>query len=391
MTWAYVLTHPIQYATPVLQCVAGQSEMEALYCSEELEGSHAAAGFGVDFRWDLPLLEGYPFRMMKNRAHSPSTSSFGGLDNPEVSELIASRRYRAVVLNGWHFKTAWRAIIACWRHGIPVLVRSDSHLRSPRSALRQIAKWPVYRSFIPRFDGCLAVGTWSRDYFIHYGARPNHIFSVPHCVDNARFEVQGRGMLERRRELRHKWNLPESAVVFVFAGKLIPKKRPLDFLAALGRSALSGAPVAGLIVGDGPLRASCEEFARSQKLPVSFAGFLNQSQIPGAYAASDVLILPSDGYETWGLVVNEAMASGLPCIVSDQVGCGPDLIEPGITGAVFEIGNVTHLAELMTSLVAAGRVASMGQNAKRLIDGFSVEASARALVDAVETVVGRQK
>ena len=98
------------------------------------------------------------------------------------------------------------------------------------------------------------------------------------------------------------------------------------------------------MVGDGPLRASMEQIVAGAGSPIRFAGFLNQTEMPRAYAASDALVLPSDGGETWGLVVNEAMASGLPAVVSDQVGCGPDLVLPAKTGETFPCGAVSELA-----------------------------------------------
>jgi glycosyltransferase involved in cell wall biosynthesis len=84
--------------------------------------------------------------------------------------------------------------------------------------------------------------------------------------------------------------------------------------------------------------------------PASFTGFLNQSELSAAYVAADVLVLPSDGGETWGLVVNEAMASGLPAIVSDTVGCTPDLTEEGKTGFSYPVGNAAALAERLERL-----------------------------------------
>src|SRR5206468_2285855 len=95
------------------------------------------------------------------------------------------------------------------------------------------------------------------------------------------------------------------------------------------------ARVVGLMVGDGPLRDQCESLVEDTDVPIRFTGFLNQSEIVQAYLAADALVLPSDGEETWGLVVNEAMSCGRPCIVSDCVGCGPDLVAPGTTGFVF--------------------------------------------------------
>ena len=388
--WAFVLTHPIQYYTPVVQHIARLTgDCEVLYCSGELESSHAEAGFGVSYRWDLPLLEGYPHRFLKNCAKKPSTTSFGGLDNPELDSIVASHAYDAIVVNGWHFKSAWRAMVSCWRHDVPVLIRSDSHLRGP-GTFRKWTKWPFYRTFIPRLDGCLAAGLWSRDYFENYGASRNHIFTVPPCVDNSRFECEMRLLYPNREQIRRRWDIPADAMVFLFAGKFIPVKRPMDFVIAIGRAAAADPSIVGLMAGDGPLRRQCEEQARSAGAPVRFTGFLNQMRIAEVYAAADVLVLPSQT-ETWGLVVNEAMASGVPAIVSDGVGCGPDLIEPGVTGDIFTRGDVAALSARMVEMEHSGRLAAMGRNAKDRIASYSVESAADALLHAVATVGRRRR
>jgi glycosyltransferase involved in cell wall biosynthesis len=384
--WAYVLTHPIQYYTPVLQHMARSAgdDFQVLYCSGELESSHARAGFGVEYRWDMPLLDGYRYRFLKNRAKVPSTGSFGGLDNPELGRIVASRAYSAVVVNGWHFKSAWRTILACWRHGVPLLVRSDSHLRASRAS-KKWAKWPLYRSFIPRIDGCLAAGSWSRDYFENYGAKKHHIFTIPHCVDNHRFERQMKLLRPQREAVRRQWGIAPGATVFLFAGKFIPVKRPADFVRALGRAASANPSIVGLMAGDGPLRAQCALQARAAGAPVRFTGFLNQSRIAEAYAAADALVLPSET-ETWGLVVNEAMACGLPCIVSDGVGCCPDIVDRGVTGDVYPMGDVEALS---ARLLHHENLAAMGRNASRKIESYSVETAANALLNAVDTVRGQ--
>lgn len=384
--WAFVITHPIQYYTPLLQHLArtAPGEVEVLYCSGELEASHSQAGFGVKYRWDLPLLDGYRYRFLANRAAHPSTSTFAGLDNPELGRIIASRAYNAVVVNGWHFKSAWRAILSCWAHRVPVMIRSDSHLLGPGN-IRKAVKWPLYRSFIPRLDGCLAAGAWSRDYFENYGATRNHIFTVPHCVDNRRFERDMHRLRPRREELRRTWGIPSGATVFLFAGKFTPIKRPCDFVNAVGLCAAQRPSVMGLMAGDGPLREHCEEQAGSTGAPVRFTGFLNQSRIAEAYAAADAVVVPSEA-ETWGLVVNEAMASGLPCFVSDRVGCGPDVVDRGLTGDIHSMGNVGDLSGLMVQYADSGRLAAMGQHARRKMRPYSVEAAAGALLQAVETV-----
>ena len=142
-----------------------------------------------------------------------------------------------------------------------------------------------------------------------------------------------------------------------------------------------------LMVGDGELKFQCEAFARENNLPVTFTGFLNQSEIIRAYVASDCLVLPSDYGETWGLVVNEAMACGLPAIVSDRVGCGPDLVKEGVTGSVFPFGDVDTLAEkLIWFAQNPEKTKAMGEQAKKLIQKYSVEEVVKGTVDAIKYV-----
>ena len=146
----------------------------------------------------------------------------------------------------------------------------------------------------------------------------------------------------------------------------------------------------GLMAGDGPLRQNCEEQARSAGTAVRFTGFLNQSRIAEAYAVANAVVLPSEA-ESWGLVVNEAMASGLPCLVSDRVGCSSDLIECGETGDVYGTGDVTGMAKSMVRYADPARLAAMGGNARHKIESYSVEAAAKALLRAVHTVESRHK
>jgi glycosyltransferase involved in cell wall biosynthesis len=267
------------------------------------------------------------------------------------------------------------------------MVRSDSHLHSGRSALKAALKIPAYRLFIPRLDACLAVGRWARDYFLRYGARGDRIFLVPHCIDEPRFADSAARLASCRPQLRAQWRLPQDAAVFLWAAKFISKKCPVDFLRALEIASRAGARVHGLMVGDGPLRAEAEAFANEHKLPVTFAGFLNQSEIVKSYVACDALVLSSDGRETWGLVVNEAMVCGRPCIVSNKVGCGPDLITDK-TGAIYPLGDVGKLAEQMSEFAAKrDRLHSMGAAAARKISEFSTDVAVRGVLEALHAVV----
>jgi glycosyltransferase involved in cell wall biosynthesis len=386
---AVVTTHPIQYQAPWFRGLAENPEidLEVLYCHRATPQDQASAGFDVEFDWDVSLLDGYPHRFLRNVARKPSVNGFAGLDTPEISDIVKAENFDAVIVNGWNYKSAWQTMRACWRTKTPVMLRSDSHLHTARSLPKRALKLPLYRWFIPKVDACCAVGTWSRDYFLHYGAQADRIFIVPHVVDVDFFRQEAERLRPQRTELRREWQLDDEATVFLFAGKFVDKKRPLDFINGIAMANENGKRIMGLMVGDGPLRQACEDEVRSTNAPIRFAGFLNQSKMPMAYAAADALILPSDGGETWGLVVNEAMASGKPCLVSDHVGCGPDLIVPGETGDVFPLGDIAALSSLLGSYAdRRSDLKEMGAKAEQEASRFSIEAAIDGVMDAIKAV-----
>lgn len=385
---AILVTHPIQYQAPWFRALASSPrlDIEVFFCHDARPGEQAGAGFDVPFTWDRPLLEGYPHRFLENTARRPSIATFNGLNTPEIGKVIRAGQFDALLVNGWNYRSAWQAFIAARRAGIPVMVRGDSQIHSPRHPAKRLAKEIIYRQFIPRFAACLSVGSRSREYFLHYGARPDRIFLVPHTVDEEFFTAERDRLRPHRDELRRCWDLSASAIVFLFVGKFIPKKRPLDFVQAIAGLARRGVPVAGLMVGDGPLRPDIESLITATAAPVHLAGFLNQSVIPRAYAASDVLVLPSDGGETWGLVVNEAMLSGLPAVVSNAVGCSPDLIAPG-AGATFPLGNVDALIERLSAYTDDDQRLCSESNTLRLVASrWSISSAVAGLTDAIDSV-----
>jgi glycosyltransferase involved in cell wall biosynthesis len=143
----------------------------------------------------------------------------------------------------------------------------------------------------------------------------------------------------------------EDVLVALFVGKFISKKRPQDLIHALAHLQRRGNNSIGVFVGAGELEHALHQESKRLNVTVRFEGFRNQTELPRYYALADVLVLPSDGGETWGLVVNEAMACGLPAVVSDAVGCAPDLIDQGKTGFVFPVADSGSLAQRMESLL----------------------------------------
>ena len=221
---------------------------------------------------------------------------------------------------------------------------------------------------------------------------PTHkIFDCPYFVDNDRFSSSALELFNHRAQLRAQWQIPDRACCFLFAGKMIAKKRPLDLLQAVSKVRDCGAPVHVLMVGTGELLDEAKVFAEKEKLPVTFAGFLNQTEMPKAYVAADCLVLPSDAGETWGLVVNEATACGIPAIVSDHVGCGPDLVLEGQTGVVFPLGDIAALSEKIGALASEpAKLRAMGKAAQqRVVNYYSINRAVEGTLAAIDAAVRR--
>lgn len=248
------------------------------------------------------------------------------------------------------------------------------------------------RLLFRRFSGFLAVGAANGAYFRTCGVAASRIHFAPHCVDNERFQAgtpqARRDAVEWRREL----GIPDSARVLLFAGKFEDKKRPVDLLSAfLQLRAKGAAPNAALLfVGSGALEYELRAMARlAPGSPVFFAPFQNQTEMPRVYAAGDVLVLPSFGAgETWGLAVNEAMNLQRPVLVSTHVGCGPDLVQAGKTGWIFDAGNVEALAGALRDALSVDDAAlqAMGWQARKRVDGYSYAAATAGLWAALRSV-----
>ena len=386
------------------------------YAHRQTARGQAEAGFGVEFEWDVPVLEGYPYRFLKNVSQRPGLDWFGGCDCPEIGEILVREGFTHVLLIGWHKKVFWQAFWAAKKAGIKVLSRGDSQLEITTSPLKRAVKFVAYRFLLPRFDAHLYVGRRNFEYLKHYGVKDARLFFSPHFVDNewwgsraaAADSIKMKMKIKDTSKAESGRRKAEKSVEFLFAGKFIPKKRVMDLL-----EAAAGVPEARVVlVGDGPLRSQLEERAKQNDLMeevghspfaeraglreggefchreggrisrVLFAGFRNQGQLPAYLAGADCLVLPSDGTETWGLIVNEAMACGTPAIVSTACGCEPDLIVHDQTGYSFRLGDVQGLAECLRRFVTK-KDQDWSGNVRAKISQFTIEKATEGLARAM--------
>ena len=378
MRVAVLVSHPIQYYSPIFRVLAERCDLDVFYAQKATPAQQSAAGFGEAFDWDMDLLAGYRATFLTNVARDPGTDRFSGCDTPEIAQRLQGGRYDALLVVGWYLKCHLQAIFAAKRAGIPVLVRGDSHLDTPRTATKRAAKAVGMPLFLRLFDAALYVGVKSRGYYRRYGFPERRLFFSPHCVDTSHFAA--RATQEARMALRARLGLSPQTKVALFAGKLLGHKRPLDLIEACAIASGQGAHMTVLVAGSGPLEEQMRACASALNAPLHVLGFQNQSQMPAVYAAADVLALPSSG-ETWGLVCNEAITCGIPIVVSDAVGCGPDLAVNGV-GRIFACGDAGALAE---ALLETMRTPPSPESLRELSSRYSPAAAADGILSAVES------
>jgi glycosyltransferase involved in cell wall biosynthesis len=381
-----VAPHPIQYHAPLFRALACTSviDFEVAYI-ELLDARRQGQGFGVPFAWDLPLMEGYRWRVLQSRGLGTGRFRRWVID-PETS--LGELAPDVVFITGWQSVALIQVLLAAASRSIRVVMRGESNALKRRGALTRRA----HRWLLRRVDAFLVIGKSNRDFYASYGIPSERLFEAPYFVDNDRFVAASAQWRDHRQEIRAQLGIAPHAVCFLYAGKFEAKKRPEHLVEALVRvrRARPDLPVHGLFVGTGAREGPLRLLASREAAPVSFGGFLNQTQMPRAYIAADALVLPSDYGETWGLVVNEAMACGLPALVSDRVGCGPDLVESGVTGQRYPFGDIAAMAATIEHWATEpGMIAALGRSAEqRVRSDYTVERTAMATLDAALAVTG---
>jgi glycosyltransferase involved in cell wall biosynthesis len=403
---AIFTSHPIQYQAPLFRAIAATGRVTPTVYFGSRHGADVAmdAGFGTAFQWDVPLLEGYDHVFLPNDASRPDVSRFGGVRLSHAARVLADGNHDALLVLGWQTRAHVQMLRAAWRLNIPTLVRGESTLRrSPAVGLRGVARrwlWlparqRIYRAAFERVDAFLVIGSRNRDYYRAFGVPDEKFFWAPYGVDNDWFSLSEPARSLARARIRAQLGVHDEAVVFASSAKLIARKRPLDLVDAVAEVRRRGVDAHALFIGDGEERAAIDAHAARAGVAkfTSITGFVNQAELPAWYVAADALVLPSDARETWGLVVNEAMAAGLPVVVSEAAGCSADLVHEGENGFTYPCGDVRALADRLAAIAALGDDGrrAFGNRSRQIVERFSVGVTAAATASAVDAICSRAR
>jgi glycosyltransferase involved in cell wall biosynthesis len=379
---AVFTTHPIQYQAPWFRALAAADGLDVeVVFSYVPDPTLQGVGFGVAFQWDIPLLTGYRYRVLATHNVPRPAPDFTRRWASGIDRALDQIRPNAALVLGWYEISLVQALLACRRRGISIILRGESNALRKRPRLVSF----LHRRYFSFCDAFLAIGRANAELYRAAGVPESRIVTAGYCVDNDRFAQASAALAGERAAIRHAWSIPDDATCFAFVGKLEPKKNVLHALEGLRLARERGKAVHALVVGTGEQMEAARAFCAEHAVPATFAGFLNQSEVPRAYVAADALILPSDFGETWGLVVNEAMATGLPVVVSDRVGSAHDLVVDGETGFVFPYGDTATLAARIAHLTDAKEARlAMGRSAQhRVASEYSIP---RAVQQTLATV-----
>ena len=393
---AVIGTHPVQYHAPVYMAVAKQFgvPVHAIYGSDfSIKGGFDRL-FQQSITWDNFTLDSSTTTFLstvEERApRSDSEISAAGL-----GRVLKKLAPAAVLLTGYYPKFHLSAFLTVKRCGIPLLFRAETTDHTWEG--NRVKAWMRDRLLCVLYRNCqylLPIGTHSHEHYKRLGCPETKLLSAPYCVDSSAFAADEEARARLRAPQRRDLGIRDNDIVLLFSGKLARHKGPQFLIEAVRSMAPADRDrMVVVFLGSGPEQDRLQNLASaSESVRTHFAGFQNQTQLSPYYQAADLLIVPSTPYppykETWGLVVNEALHHGLPCVVSDSVGCAVDLIEPGKTGEVTATGNAGSLAAGIGRALQLAGDPKVRFACRDRVSRFTVEYAAAGIAKAYWSITG---
>jgi glycosyltransferase involved in cell wall biosynthesis len=390
---ALLAPSPVHVHTPLYQRLAADPRLDftAIFASSGGVRPHDS-GYGQPISWDIDLLQGYKSTFLRKADTNSIGDDYLDLFDPDIVPHLFRSRYEVLLVFGYNQPTLIIGMIAQRLLGRLLLFREEQTILHSRPLWKRAIK----RITLPLLFAqgrALYIGRENRRWFQHYGVPSRRLFFTPYCVDNERLQAQAEVLAPQKQQIRREFGIDDDAgPVILTVGRLMPKKQPLALLEAFKR-ARAQRRCALLVVGSGELQSRMEEKVKGERIPdVVFAGFLNQSQVPRAYACADMFALVSRLHETWGLVVNEAMNFGLPVVVSNKVGSSTDLVQDGVNGLVVDRDDIDGMARALLELVQDEcKRRTFGAAGREIISNWNYDVCARGVISATATAVGAKR
>lgn len=379
-----IATHPIQYLAPIYRLVETKFgiRMRMLYGSDFSVSGYFDKEFQTPLAWDVDLFASPERCAFLSRASAGGAKSLDEVNAKGMGRAIRQFRADAVLLTGYSPLFHLHAFYHAYRLGVPILFRAETAQFAHTNGWHRTVRNVLLRALYSKCTRLLPIGKRSYAHYRDLGCPESKLVLSPYCVDTTPFQCEEDSREALRAVGRAELGIPEDRIVLLFSGKIIAHKRPLMLLEAVKslpfdvRSRITIA-----FLGNGPdLPAVREAAACSPAIPIVCTGFKGQTQLSRYYHSADALVLPSKS-ETWGLVVNEALHHGLPCVVTDNVSSALDLVLPGVTGEIAS-GSVEDLSRAIERVLRLIGQKAVREQCRAHMGHYTVEEAAKGIFRA---------
>lgn len=369
------------YRIPVFNALAVQPgvDLHVMFLAETDEGLRQWSIYKNEIKFSHQVLPSWRWRAGKSNI----------LVNRRVFSALGKENPQVIICGGYNYATSWLGLWWAKRHKAEFVLWSESNGRDARSGARRVESLKMF--FLRHCDRFVVPGKASFEYLKSLGCPATAIWTAPNAVDNDLFASRAGTARSQAAQIKEKRGLPARFILFV--GRLVPEKGIFDLLAAYARLESDLRSAVGLVfAGDGISREELTGRAKDiNPGNICFPGFAQREELADLYALAEALVLPTHS-DTWGLVVNEAMACGLPVVVSDVAGCVSDLVQDGWNGYVVPAKDAEKLSVAMNALLTKPELRQqMGARSFDQIRKYSPQACASGLAAvALSETVGAQ-
>ena len=380
---AIFTTHPIQYQAPLFKYLSQKKniDLNIFFASDQgINKNKVDTGFTKKFAWNVNLLNGYKYKFIGD--DEVKVNSFF-LRSKKIKKIISSSNFQVIIIFGWNNIFFLQVILWSLFYRKSLILRSESSILEKNILIKKILKKFILFFFFKIFKKILYIGKNNLDFYLKYGVPRSKLIYTPYCVDNDFFSKKNTRIVNK---LKKKYNCKDK-IIYLFSGKFIQRKNPLAILRVINKINLLIKKNNNffIFIGDGSEKEKCLEYSKKNNINnVFFLGFVNQKQIVNYYHLADFLIVPSK-FETWGLVVNEAMAASTGCIVTSSVGCAKDLVKEGYNGFIYKTEDIEELVQIILC-IKKKNIKSMKKASVKIIKSFSIKFTSSGFLKAFENI-----
>jgi glycosyltransferase involved in cell wall biosynthesis len=360
------------YRIPVFNELASQKDIDltVLFLSESAR----------DRRWDTRIYKKqmrFNYKVLRHfKITFPFKEPVEYTINTSIFEELRVGKYDVVITSGWTDFACQVIPFLKKKYGYKFVLWAGSTKDEP--SLQRTITMPFVKKIVRAADHIVAYGTKAKDYLVLLGGVATRISSSFNSVDVDHFRKQARTIKQEKvRIIKRKYSLPADSKVILYVGQFIERKNVELLINAISLLEIRSAFL--VLLGYGPKKNDYLKLAKKHNVALRVIDHVELDNIPNIYGISDVLVLPSKE-EVWGLVVNEAMASGLPVIVSRKVGSVKDLVINQKNGFTFNPDSATDLSNKITQLFTHPEMKKeMGLESQKIISKVTPKATANII------------